>query len=126
MILKKRKSELKQRVKVSLAKYFGMFCHDCSYNIRFIFTNTKLLIFRTPKNQNIPNRRLSSLKFRFSIEGISNLNCLQGGQEKAGNQVHYRLILETVIRFKIVSIKHIKSIKSRKHETKNMQYTQAT
>ena len=96
-----------------------MFCHDCSYNIRFIFTNTKLLIFRTPKN--IPNTRSSSLKFRFSIEGIFNLNCLQGGQEKAGNQVHYRLILETVIRFKI-----IETYKTWKHETKNMQYAQAT
>ena len=39
--LKSRKAELKQRVKVNLAKYVGIFCHDCSDNKRFIFTNAK-------------------------------------------------------------------------------------
>ena len=41
MRLKSRKVELKQRVKVSLEKYVGMFRHDCRYNIKFIFTDTK-------------------------------------------------------------------------------------
>ena len=44
-----------------------MFCYDCSCNIRFIFTNTKLHIFRIPKNQNIPNTPLTCLNFSFSI-----------------------------------------------------------
>ena len=39
--LKNRKAELKQQVKVSLAKYVGMFRHDRSYKIRFIFIKTK-------------------------------------------------------------------------------------
>ena len=47
---KNRKAKLKQRVRVSLAKYVGMFRHDSSYNIRFIFTNTKPFIFRITKN----------------------------------------------------------------------------
>ena len=55
MKLKNRRAEFIQLVKVSLAKYVDMFCHDCSYNIRFIFTNTKLNVFRIQKNQNIPN-----------------------------------------------------------------------
>ena len=50
-----------------------MFRHDCSYNIKFIFTNTKPPTFRTPKNQNIPNAPSRCLNFRFSVEGISNL-----------------------------------------------------
>ena len=53
MRLKNRKAELKQRVKVSLEKYVGMFRHYCRYNIRFIFTNIKLAIFKIPKNQSI-------------------------------------------------------------------------
>ena len=55
MKLKSRTAKLKQQVKVSLEKYVGMFHHDCRYNIRFIFTNTKPGIFRIPKNQSIPN-----------------------------------------------------------------------
>ena len=43
---KNRKAELKQQVKVSLAKYVGMFCHDCSNNMGFIFTDTKPCLFR--------------------------------------------------------------------------------
>ena len=34
---------------VGLAKHVGMFRHDCSYNIRFIFTNTKPSIFQNSK-----------------------------------------------------------------------------
>ena len=78
-----------------------MFCHDCSYNIRFIFTNTKPHIFEFSKNQNIPNTPLRCLEFSFSIKGLSNLNCSKGGLEKVGEQLHCRLILETIIRFKI-------------------------
>ena len=74
--LKSRKVELKQQVKVSLEKYFGMFCHDCSYNIRVIFTNTKPSPFRIPKKQNIPNTPSRCLNFSFSV---FNLNCLQVG-----------------------------------------------
>ena len=32
LVLKSGKAELKQQVKVSLAKYAGMFPHDCNYN----------------------------------------------------------------------------------------------
>ena len=42
---KNRKPELKQQVKVSLAKYVGMFCHDCSNNMGFIFTRHKAMSF---------------------------------------------------------------------------------
>ena len=48
--LKSRKAELKQRVKVNLANYVGMFFDDCIYNIRSVFTNAKARIFRFPKN----------------------------------------------------------------------------
>ena len=48
--LKSRKAELKQRVKVNLANYVGMFFDDCIYNIRSVLTNTKARIFRFPKN----------------------------------------------------------------------------
>ena len=48
MRLKSRKTELKQRVKVSYAINIGMFPHDRGYNIRFIFTNTKSHLFRIP------------------------------------------------------------------------------
>ena len=78
MKLKSRTPKLKQQVKVSLEKYVGMFRHDCRYNIRFIFTNTKPDIFRIPKNQSIPNTPSRCLNFSFSIEDLSNLNCWQG------------------------------------------------
>ena len=66
--LKNRKAELvHQQVKVSLAKYIDMFCHDCGYNMRFIFTNTKPHILNTPSR---------SLSFSFSIKGLSNLDFL--------------------------------------------------
>ena len=76
-MLKSKKAELKQ-VKVSLEKYVGMFRHECSYNIGFVFTNTNLCIFRIPKNQSIPNTPLRCFNFSFCIEGLSNLSCLQG------------------------------------------------
>ena len=41
---KNRKAESKQRVKVSLAKYFGIFYHDISYNMRF-FSQTENHVF---------------------------------------------------------------------------------
>ena len=62
--LKNRKAELIQRVKISLAKYVDMFRHNCSYSVRFIFTNTKPHIFRIPKNQKIQH----SIKvFKFQL-----------------------------------------------------------
>ena len=77
--LKNRKVELvHQRVKVSLAKYVDVFCHDCTYNIGFIFTDTNPHIFRIPKNQNILNTPSRCVSLNFSIEGLFNLNCLQG------------------------------------------------
>ena len=69
--MKNRKAELIQGVKVSLAKYVDMFRHDCSCNIRFIFTNTKPHIFRISRNQNILNTPWRCLSFSFSSEGIS-------------------------------------------------------
>ena len=75
MRLKSRVAELKQQFKVSLAKYVGMFLHDCSYNKRFIFKNT---IFRIPKNHIMASTPSSCLDSSFSVEGLSNLNCLQG------------------------------------------------
>ena len=80
--LKNRKAKLMQRVKVSLAKYVDMFRHDCSYNIRYILTNTKPHIFRIPKNKNILNTPSRCSSFSFSIKAISNLNCLQGEVRK--------------------------------------------
>ena len=47
MSLKSRKAELKQRGKLSLAKYAGMIVAT----IRYIFTNTKPRIFRIPKKK---------------------------------------------------------------------------
>ena len=78
MMLKSRKAELKQKVKVSLAKYVEMLQHDSSYNIRIIFTNTQLHIFRISKNQNISNNPTRCLNFSFFVKELSNLNCLQG------------------------------------------------
>ena len=76
--LKNRKAELIQRVKVSLAKHVDIFRCECSCNIRFIFINTKPHIFRIPKNQNILNTPSRCVSLNFSIEGLFNLNCLQG------------------------------------------------
>ena len=72
MRLKSRRAELKQRVKVRLAKYVGMitFRHDCSFNKRFITTNTKPRIFRIPKNQNVANPPSRRFSFCFSIEAL--------------------------------------------------------
>ena len=83
MRLKSTKAELKQRVKVSLDKFVSMLRHDCRYNIRFIFKITMPGIFRIPKNQNIPNTPWKYLNFSFSIDGLSNLNCLQGSVGKS-------------------------------------------
>ena len=64
MSLKSRKAELKQRGKLSLAKYAGMIVAT----IRYIFTNTKPRIFRIPKKKgtrNTPSRRSNhNYKFR--------------------------------------------------------------
>ena len=79
-----------------------MFHHDCIYNVRLIFKNLKPCIFRIPKNHSIPNTPLRCLNFSFSIEGLFNLNCLQGKVEKGSKQLNFRLTLETIIRFKIV------------------------
>ena len=73
--LKSRKAELKHRVKVSLAKYVGMFRRGCSYNIRFIFTIAKPHIFLIPKNQNILETPSRCSNLKFFLEGLSTLNC---------------------------------------------------
>ena len=78
-----------------------MFCHDFSYNIRFIFTNTKSPIFRILTNHSIPNTPVRCSNFIFSIEGLSNLNCLLGRVGKADEMINCRLTLET-IRFKVI------------------------
>ena len=44
-----------------------MFCHDCSYKIRFIFKNTKPDIFRIPKNQRITNTPSKSSNFQLKL-----------------------------------------------------------
>ena len=75
--------KLVKLVKVSLAKYVAIFCQDCSYNIRVIFTNAKAHVFRISNNQDIPNTPLRSLNFNFSVKGLSNFNCLQGVFEKS-------------------------------------------
>ena len=45
-----------------------------------LFSQTQPPIFRipNPKNQNIPNTPSKCLDFSFSVQGLSNLNCLQG------------------------------------------------
>ena len=105
--LKSRKAELKQWVKVNLAKYVCTFLRDCRYNI-FFFTNTKPHIFLIPKNQNIP--KMMFLNFNFFVEGLSNLNCLQE-------------ILETRIRSKFVrSRTQCMKLKSHLVAFKNLAY----
>ena len=107
--LKSRKAELKQWVKVNLAKYVCAFLRDCRYNI-FFFTNTKPHIFLIPKNQNIPKTPLMFLNFNFFVEGLSNLNCLQE-------------ILETRIRSKFVrSRTQCMKLKSHLVAFKNLAY----
>ena len=54
MKLKNRKAALIQQVKISSAKYVDMFRHDCSYNIRFIFTNTKPLFLEFQRIKTFP------------------------------------------------------------------------
>ena len=54
-----------------------MFHHDCRYNIRFIFKITNSDIFRIPKNQSISNISSRYFHVSFTIEGLSNMNCLQ-------------------------------------------------
>ena len=66
-----------------LAKYVHIFGHDCSYNVRFIFTNTTPHIFRISKNCFIK-------------------------MFKASKQLHCRLILETPVKLKITRWKDIK------------------
>ena len=77
MRLKSRKAELKERIKVNLENSVGMFCHDCRYNIRFIFTDTKPGNFRFSKKQSTPNTPLRCLNFSFPIDGLTDLNCSQ-------------------------------------------------
>ena len=96
--LKCRKEELKQQVKVSLKNYVVIFRHDCRCNIRFIFTNTKPGNFRISKNQSISNTPSTLLHFSFSMEGLSNLNCLQGRvrknrPHKTWNEKHVTLLV---------------------------------
>ena len=82
--VKNRKAELvHQQIKVSLEKHVDVFRHDRSYNIRLIFTDTKSHIFRIPKNQNFLNTPSRCLSFSFSIEDLSNLNCLPEKVRKA-------------------------------------------
>ena len=94
---KTKRVELKQRVKVSLAKYTGMFHRDCSYNIKFIFTDTKPHICRIPNNQSIPNNPLRCLNFSSPTKGLSIPREIR---KKCDKKFCCRLILETII-FKI-------------------------
>ena len=97
MRLEGRKAELKQRIKVGLAKYVDMFPLDCSNSIRFFFTS----FCRTPKNQNIAKTPSKCLNFNYLLEGLSHLNFFRGKVGKIGKQLHCILILETRIRCKI-------------------------
>ena len=83
--LKNRKAELKQKIEVSLAKYIGVFCYDCSCNTRFNFTNTKPYIFRIPKNQNIPNIPSRCLNFSFFIRSFQRDSFAREGRKKPLN-----------------------------------------
>ena len=62
--LKNRTAELIQRVKVSLVKYVNMFCHDCSYNIRSIFTN-KTTYFYNSKQSKYSEHSIEVFKFQL-------------------------------------------------------------
>ena len=118
--LKIRKAELKQWVKVNLAKYVCTFLRDCRYNI-FFFTNTKPHIFLIPKNQNIPKTPLMFLNFNFFVEGLSNLNCLQF--KLISNLNCLQEILETRIRSKFVrSRTQCMKLKSHLVAFKNLAY----
>ena len=52
-------------------------------------------------NQSIPNTRSRCFNFSFSVESHFNLYCLQGSGEKNGKKLRCRIVLETIIRFKI-------------------------
>ena len=67
-----------------------MFFQDYSYNTRFILTNTKLHIFRIPKNQSFQRlyRGLEILAFPSKVFLIS-IVC-NGAQKKATKQLHWR------------------------------------
>ena len=100
MRLKSKKAELKQRIKVSLAKYVGMFRRDFSNSIRFFFHKHKTSFCRTPKNQNTAKTPSRYSNFNL-LEGLSHLNYFRGKVGKIGKQLHCILILETRIRCKI-------------------------
>ena len=100
---KTRRVELKQWVKVSFAKYVGMFHRDCSYNSKFIFTDTKLHVCRIPNNQSIPNTPSRCLNFSFPTEGLSIAREIRKICDK---KLHCRLILETIFKIKMKSMKH--------------------
>ena len=77
MRLKRRKAKLKQRVKVSFLKALACFTMILDKSIRYILKKTTPLIFRIPKNISNLNTPSRCFNFSFSIEGHSNLNCLQ-------------------------------------------------
>ena len=58
--LKSRNAELEKLVRVNSAKHGGMFCREITATIKDLFSNTKLLIFRIPKNQ-----KTSTEMFKF-------------------------------------------------------------
>ena len=101
MRLESRKAELKQRIKVSLAKNVDMYPLDCSNSIRFFFRKHKISFCRTPKNQNIEKTPSKCLNFNYLLKGLSRLNFFRGKVGKIGKQLHCILILETRIRCKI-------------------------
>ena len=72
------------------------------YNLRFILTNTKPRI-RIPKNQCLPNTPSRCFNFSVTVEGHSNLNCLQGRVEKAGKKLqlktNFNLLLRNVVKW---------------------------
>ena len=86
MRLKSRKAELKQLVKVSSAKYVGMFRHDYSHKYKIYFHKHKLLIFRIPKNQRIPNTPSRCLNFSLFRQRSNQLKLFaREGRKKQAN-----------------------------------------
>ena len=80
-----------------------MFCHEIT-TIRFIFQSAKPRIFRIPKYQSIPNTPSRCLEFSFSVEGLSNLNCLQREARKklVSRSIVDETVGETIVRSRII------------------------
>ena len=75
--IKKNKGKIKKRVKVSFLKTLACFTMILDKSIRYILKKTPPLVFRIPENLSNLNTTSRCFNFSFSIEGHSNLNCLQ-------------------------------------------------